>query len=534
MDLSEVSIHYWINANQIKNEKGELIDLRDHYFLFDIYSDPSANLVVMKPAQVGLSTLEIIKMFYDAKRYKIDIIYTLPTDSDRDTFVGGKVNRIIAQNPVLQQYTSDKDTIEQKQVGDSMIYFRGTFTKKAAIMVTADRLVHDEKDSSKQDVVDEYQARLQHSKYKQKHVFSHPSVPGFGVHVEWEKSDQKHWFITCPHCKMEHFLEFPDSINFHTKEYVCKYCKGVLSNEDRRKGRWVAKYKDRLYSGYWISLLMAPWVSAAEIIDKFNDPNTSKEFFWNKILGLPYEGDDNTVSRAMIQRNIHDMLNEQEDVVIGSDSGLIKHYVVGNKQGVFFYGKTETWDDIEALLKRFPRSVLVLDALPDLTKPRELREKYPGRVFLCHYARDRKTMELIRWGKDKEAGNVVADRNRVIQLCVDEIKFGRMIFNGKAADFDSYIDHWLNIYRVTELDQMDRPVFIWKKKSTEDHWVHATVYWRIGMSKYGSRDGAFLDASPMDGIPSSITISPAQTVQASDPKNTFLIYPEQEQDWRSI
>ena len=190
MSLSEDSIIAWIDENHIKNEKGDPITFDHHQFLYQPYIDESARITEMKAAQVGASTKGIIRNHFDAKRFKIDIIYTLPTDADVRTFVGGKVNRIIANNPCMIEDVADKDSIEQKQVGKSMIYFRGTWTKKAAIMVTADRLCHDEKDSSKLDVIADYQARLQHSKYKQTRTFSHPSLPETGVHADWLQSDR--------------------------------------------------------------------------------------------------------------------------------------------------------------------------------------------------------------------------------------------------------------------------------------------------------------------------------------------------------
>ena len=84
IDLAELEKHSiiaWILNNNIKNEKGDLIEFKDHPFLYDIYRDPAPNLVVMKPAQVGLSTLEIIRNHYDARSKKMDIIYTLPNRS---------------------------------------------------------------------------------------------------------------------------------------------------------------------------------------------------------------------------------------------------------------------------------------------------------------------------------------------------------------------------------------------------------------------------------------------------------------------
>ena len=78
--LAPIYADAWIDYYGIKNEKGESIDWYKHLFQIDIYNDQSQKLVVMKPAQVGLSTLEIIKTFRDAESKKMDIIYTLPTD----------------------------------------------------------------------------------------------------------------------------------------------------------------------------------------------------------------------------------------------------------------------------------------------------------------------------------------------------------------------------------------------------------------------------------------------------------------------
>jgi hypothetical protein len=116
--------------------------------------------------------------------------------------------------------------------------------------------------------------------------------------------------------------------------------------------------------------------------------------------------------------------------VIGVDIGTTIHYVIGNKEGIFYYNKTKQFDDLEKLLLRFKDAIMVIDAGPDIFRVRDLREKFMGRVFLCHFAKDRKTMQLIRWGKDQEFGNVLADRNRMIQIVVDEFNDSRITLQG--------------------------------------------------------------------------------------------------------
>lgn len=538
MKLSDISIHAWIHEHNIKNERGEPIDFRNHLYQFDIFSDFSPKLVCYKAAQVGFSTIAILKKFFVAYKRKMDIIYTLPTQGDVYDFVGGKVNRIIAANPILKEYVKDRDTMEQKRVGNNVVYYRGTFTEKEALMVSSDWNIHDEEDRSNQEVIQQYHSRLQHSPHQWEHHFSNPSVEGNGVSRYWAKSDQKHWFIKCSHCNADQYLSWPDSIDQEKKIFICRKCHNPLSDEDRRVGRWVKKFRDREFSGYWISLLMTPWTSAADIVHLFN--NKTKDYFWNFVLGLPYIGEGNKVTPDIIFRNLTSKLNSYKDVVIGVDSGIEKHFVCGNADGLFYYGKTERWEDIEFLLKRFDRSIAVIDAMPDITAPRKLQERYPGRVFLCHYARDRKTQQIVRWGRNEEVGNVLVDRNRAIQLVIDEFADRRIPLFGTRDDWGGYYTHWDTLYRMTEPDALGVPQINWLSSNGVDHWCHATVYWRVGMDKYGFGGGMILDYDTP--IPAPVgpplrphNLKPSITDQGTDVVSETLrrLKEPEEDDWRN-
>ena len=480
--MKDLSIIAWMIENGMQNEKGEIINFTQHKFLYDIYRDWSPNQVCLKAAQVGMSTLEIFKMIFTAKTYGIDIIYTMPTDADVNVFVGGKVNRIIANNVTLQNLIKDKDTVEQKTIGKAMTYFRGTFTKRAAISISADVLIHDEEDFSDQEIIGDYDSRLQHSKYKWNWHFGHPSTNNVGVDKYWQKSDQKHWFVKCEKCNVENYLSWPESVDFEKQIYICRDCKSELSDDARRNGRWVQKFLNKDFSGYWISLLMAPWIDAKYLIEK--SVSHTEEYFTNRILGLPYVGGNNKVYEDDILGNLTGGINNQRNpVVIGLDTGIEMHYVVGNDLGLFYYGKTKEYAEIERMLKRWDKSILVADQGGDLIGIRELREKYPSRVFLCHYRQDRKTMELVQWGKDKESGNVVVDRNRMLQLLIDEFKQKRIAIFGSKTDWWDFWLHWNNIYRVAEEDALGVERYKWLR-SWDDHLAHATLYWRVGLSKF--------------------------------------------------
>lgn len=558
-------IHHWIRQNDIRNEKGDLIEFGNHLYLFDIYSDNSPLLCVMKCAQCGMSTCACIKNHYDARNQKIDIIYTLPTDSDVKLFVGGKVNRIIGNNPSMLSDVKDKDSIEQKQVGQSTIYFRGTWGERSTDMITADRLVHDEIDTSKIENIRGLQARLQHSKLKQTHVFAHPSTPMNGVHTYWVLSDQKEWFITCPSCHRAQFLSWSTedpkkmSIDIAKRRYRCKKCDATLGDVDRAIGEWRKKKgtEGAKWSGYHISLMMNPDTSASEIVDKYDEVlagRQSMDFFFSRVLGLPYAGGGNNVSEEEVLKCWSGEKNKFEGrLIIGVDTGLALRYVIGNAQSLVGYGVMKGYtpdlsiglpleDTLEYFLVKFPESVMVIDQGGDVTSARLLQKKYPGRVYICYYRRDQKTMELIKWGEKDSYGSVVADRNRMIQLLADEIHIqGFQIMGGATKDsWHDYALHWSHIYRVWEIDSLGVNQYVWLRNDRDD-FVHATVYYRVGLSRFGQTGAIVSGDIGSDDVPrNSYLLEPdGKTVKFSpdemfrNPKNPTDGWPEGgDDDWR--
>ena len=50
--------------------------------------------------------------------------------------------------------------------------------------------------------------------------FSTPTIPGYGVSDIYNKSDQKRWYITCPHCGKTQHMEFETHVVERTKKNV--------------------------------------------------------------------------------------------------------------------------------------------------------------------------------------------------------------------------------------------------------------------------------------------------------------------------
>ena len=284
-ELQHLSIHAWIYANNIKTETGKPLDFYTHRYLYDIYRDDSKYLCCIKAGQIGFSTMGILKTIWLARNKRIDIGYILPTVEMVQKFVGSKVNRMAQQNPIINQWFKEKDSISQKQIDENYIFYLGAQTDRSAIMLSLDMLVADEYDKAPQDILEIYDSRLQHSKHGLKWVFSNPTIPNFGVDRFWEMSDKKKWHIK--HSCGEIYVLDESCIDYKKEKYICPKCKGEISDECRRMGEWATTANGK-WSGYWIPLWISPLVGADVITN--HKKTKSAEYFYNFVAGTAYIG----------------------------------------------------------------------------------------------------------------------------------------------------------------------------------------------------------------------------------------------------
>lgn len=530
--LSDVSLTEWVKDNEILTSAGKPMYFHgDRKFLFKPFSDFSPQQCWMKGAQVGASESIIVKVLRTIQMFAISSIYTFPTSDLMQKFVQGKVNPIIDVNPALKQMTDKTDNLYMKRIGKSNCIFTGAEKESQAIAFSSDLNIHDEIDSSNLKIIKQFKARQQASLVKWEWLFSHPSLPEVGVHAAWQKSNQQHWFVKCDNGH-EEYMNFPESIDEEKKMFICKRCKVEITNKQREQGRWVAKYKisdERPYSGYWIPLFLASWVTAKEIlIASKGDQYT----FYTRVLGIPYTQGGDKVNIQDVLKNLTPEVNDQEGrVVIGVDTGLPIWYVIGNKQGLFYNGSCKDYEPLKELMRRYPTAIMVIDQGGDLIGSRQMRELFRGRVFLCHYQRDRKTLQLVKWGANDETGNVTVDRNRMIQLVIDEFRDKRIPINGDEDDWYDVALHFTHIYRTTVDNALGVPESKWERFD-DDHFVHAITYWRTGMSRFGMQ-GAKIFMGEQAKPQESPEISPEREMDVPDLKTVFdFEYPSKEDDWR--
>lgn len=522
--LSDVSPLAWAVTNEFISENDRPLEFVKHRFMIQPFNDLHPNQVTMKSAQVGWSVTNIIKAKWLLKKMGLNIIYVLPTQDIVKDFVIPKVDPLIIKNPAIAEMVT-KDNITLKQVGDRFIYYRGAFSERKAISLTCDVVIVDELDRcSDLGIINTFESRMQASDYAWLWKFSNPTVPNFGVHELWLDSDQMHWIMTCHHCKHASYITFEKEVAYLTpkgkehfthyvdvpnEKYACGGCGKELSNADRINGRWVAKYPKKSYRrGYWVNQMMAPWVTAAYIVDKYK--HSTPEFFHNFVLGLPYISADIVLDREVIMNANSPGKVVLKDVCMGVDNGIIKHYVIGTPNGVFKTGETESWEEIEALFNMYNCTAMVIDANPYPVVPKRLVERYPGRVFMNYYVQDKKELGVVRWGAKASSGVVNSDRTRLLDQVANEIQRTEIIFTMKPTEMEDLIEHCMNIYRTVEEDNNGMKKGKWiRKEGKPDHLFHALAYWRIAILKAFEGGGQVVNPlGSMQGAPVGYTTNP--------------------------
>lgn len=482
--------------NDITNETGDAITFTNHRFLRAFYMDETPELVAKKCSQVGFSTTAILRSYHLAKYRKANTIYLLPSKTIVKDFVVPKVDPLIKTNPVLQDMMGATDNLGLKSVGQGkeqrFIYFRSSWDESSAISISSHILIADEYDRSNIKSINTYKTRLDAAKLTRPDLgwdwrFSNPSIEGYGVDELYDQSDKKRWMIKCQRCNGWQCLTWPDNIDIERECYICSICKRPLSEDDRARGRWVKTYFGRSISGYWINQMMASWIPAKKII---KDSKGDQSIFYNFTLGMAYTSKDIKVTREALLNCLAPGTNPQIGNAIGVDNGKVKHFVIGNRFGIFKMGATESWDDIEQLRNRYA-AVMVIDSNPYPAPVKKLCEKYPGKVFAHFYKENTKTNETTIWGKDDKDMIVESDRTKIIDAMVADINAGDQVYQMTVTDMENaeYFEHWGNLYRIVVEDDKGNKRGVWMtigqnaggKKA--DHLAHATVLFSVALQQ---------------------------------------------------
>lgn len=211
-----------------------------------------------------------------------------------------------------------------------------------------------------------------------------------------------------------------------------------------------------------------------------------------------------TIEEHDVTQNLTTLVNSQEGtIVIGLSNSFPYHYVMGNKEGLFYNAisdSTNPYSDIDRHLNVYTNSILLTDQVGDLIQIKKLQDKYPGKIFVADLKPEISSKDLANWGINNDYGTVTVGRNKLIQLISDEIKDRRLPIQGTPEDWKDFIHEWKYIFRIWEKDDLGGKKARWESNAPQ-HFIKATIFWRVGIDKYANSMASIVGSDPLAGLP---------------------------------
>lgn len=501
-----------------KNTKlaGDPFSFKDHEFQIDIANDLSANGVIKKCAQVGLSELSIrvmlgILAISNSRR----AIYVLPSAAFAAEFTKARIDPVIEDSPRLKGLLiSAANSSKMKRIGNSIMYVGGAATQKQAISRPADTLFIDEEDHCNQMVLSSYASRMLHAgdRYYRR-SFSTPTVGGFGVDEAYSMSSQKRYQVQCEHCnewQAPDFLEqvvipgFKEPFDQFEKDdllnpaylvkdsYIrCIKCGKPLdaSMAQVERRQWVADYFDRAVAGWAVKPYdLIKYNPTHQVVARLRDYSRLQDYY-NFVLGETKDSEDNSFSETRFrEKTILKHQEEADGCVMGIDVGKTCYWMVAKpahgqrKRRIIAYGRTKqpNQQQLEDIYHRYGCYRGVIDAGPDFTLVHNLRQKLGDNFRPATYVKGNpKDKGFVKHAEDDNA--LLISRTRAFDVMVTEVNSGMWEFSD-SEDKDLLYTQSQGLKRVDKIDEEGQSKARWEKiERVPDHYLHAMMYVRAAL-----------------------------------------------------
>ena len=514
-DPPPTSLLAW--ANRYRQIDGHPFSLERFTPLADLYRDEHPHIVVMKPAQRGISewainyacfALDCGAAAWATPKKGLNVGYIFPTAEALGDFSKERFSGLARESPYLAHLFTDTDfdAVRFKQVRDSYLYLRGGWSESALLSFAADVLILDEYDRMDPKAVALARRRLNASLVRRELDISTPTLPGKGIHALYLQSDQRIYEQLCPGCGGWHQYDFfrdvwvddypcdawrymePEQLRRASIRLQCPNCQRALTAEERcAPGRWVAQVPEVAgLRGYHIPALAFPFVDLTRLaVSAVSiDPSEVQEFYRSD-LGLPYEPGGSRITEAMLQQLSYRLPGGQlpettwRDMTMGVDVGARFHYRVSSTgpdgaRYVRAMGSVESWDALHGLMANFLVRHCLIDALPELHACQEWAARHPGKVLRALYPQPAALAgQLFRL--DGERGIVQINRTMAMDRVFAVVAGAQEHWPAAVHNHPQVRTHLTAPVRVTRVDDRGQEQASWVH-TAPDHLFHACVY----------------------------------------------------------
>lgn len=275
-------------------------------------SSPTQRIVFKKGAQIGATESGLNWIGYVIHQAPGPMLSVAPTVDMAKRYSKQRIAPMIEESSALRGMVADSrsrdsgNTVLAKEFAGGVLVMTGANSAVGLRSMPARYVFLDEVDGYPGDVDGEgdpvalAEARTRTFQRRKIYMVSTPTIAGRSrIDREFSKSDQRRFFLPCPHCETFQTLKFAQlkwPKNDPTKAtYWCEDCGAEIGEQHKtemlRRGEWRTTAEgDRRTVGFHLSSLYSPvgWMSWVEIAQRWEaaqgDPELLKEFI-NTVLG---------------------------------------------------------------------------------------------------------------------------------------------------------------------------------------------------------------------------------------------------------
>lgn len=266
--------------------------------------DETEEVTLMWSSQVGKTNIAENTIACRAKEKPGPMMMVCARVEDAEDFSKDRLMPMIRVTPVLQEVFADEkqrasgSTILKKKILGGFLKFAGANSPASLAMRSIRDLIMDEKDryppSAGKEGNPAALARKRTSTFFNRKVIniSSPGIKGHSeIEKDWERSDQRDYYITAPCCGEKIILKHDqlkcENEDPDTTVYICQSCDSLIDEGDkprlmRETGIWIAAKPFTGHAGFRITEMYSPWRRWAEImkdwIEAKKDPEKLKVF----------------------------------------------------------------------------------------------------------------------------------------------------------------------------------------------------------------------------------------------------------------
>lgn len=315
-----ISVSQWADANRILSSKGSAEPgkwrtsrnppLREP---MDCLSTRSTvrDVVLKFPIQFGKTEIAVNLVGYTMDHAPAPLMVCLPGEVSMNKWVAQKLNPMLEETPAAQKALTSiasrdsANTRTFKDFAGGQLYLEHAGSPQRLKSTTVKILIVDELDEfagallSGDDPVEMLNGRTSAfpSTYKRLDI-STPHIKGLSrIDARYEQSDQRRYYLPCPHCGSEQPLEW-SGLHYNEEAsdcwYVCRDCHEIIREHHKTAliaaGRWVPENPGAKVRGYTINALYYPmglgprWLTLVEMWRAAqNDPAKLKTFINDRL-----------------------------------------------------------------------------------------------------------------------------------------------------------------------------------------------------------------------------------------------------------